>query len=375
MLTQLQKFPAPYYGGKRHAAPVIWQALGDVAHYAEPFCGSCAVLLERPHPCNRTYHSETVNDQDGLLVNALRAIQLHPQETAEAASGYVCEADLHARHLALLQWVNTVPLEQLMGNPHWCNPEKAGWWLWGLNAWIGGGWCSGVGPWQVDPQTGRIVKAGQPGTWRMRPYISDDGRGVHHAGTREPGVISVQPRAVEALASWQTQVAADYAATDGFHPMTMPELRRWLHFLSARLRHVRILNGDWRRLMTTGALKILQVRQGQGVTGVFLDPPYLLGERSDGIYCHDAAATRDLAAECRAWCLTHGADPDYRIVLAGFAGEGHEVLEAQGWRCVPWFTEGYLRGGMGEQQHRERLWCSPGCLGAVKPSAQLVMQW
>lgn len=64
-----RKAPFPWFGGKRQAAPVVWALLGDVAHYVEPFCGSLAVLLERPHPCNRTYYSETVNDADGLLVN------------------------------------------------------------------------------------------------------------------------------------------------------------------------------------------------------------------------------------------------------------------------------------------------------------------
>ncbi|HAM54754.1 MAG TPA: DNA methyltransferase, partial [Candidatus Rokubacteria bacterium] len=44
-MTDLLKFPAPYYGGKQHAAPAVWAALGDVEHFCEPFCGTCAVLL------------------------------------------------------------------------------------------------------------------------------------------------------------------------------------------------------------------------------------------------------------------------------------------------------------------------------------------
>ena len=443
MLTQLQKAPFPWYGGKRHAAPTVWRELGDVAHYCELFAGSCAVLLERPHPCNRPYFSETVNDDCGLLINALRAIQLYPQATAEAASWYVSECDVHARHLALLDWVNTQPLDLLMGNPHWCDPVMGGYYLYGLSAWIGSGWCSGKGPWQLDPTSGRIVKRGQPGVSRQLPHVSNDGqgvhrpqtrepgvsrklphvsndgqgvhrpqtrepgvsrqlphvsdngRGVHHAGTREPGVSrqlphvsnngrgvhrpqTREPGVMPATPSppglpdtWEAAVEADYAATEGFHPMTMPELRRWFAFLSARLRHVRLLHGDWTRLATTGALKTLMVRQKQGVCGIFIDPPYSRQERNPGLYRVDATAERDLATECRTWCLAHGDDPDYRIVLAGFAGEGHEELEAYGWRCVSWFTEGHLRGGMGEQQQRERLWASPGCLGAVKAVPQM----
>lgn len=54
----------------------------------------------------------------------------------------------------------------------------------------------------------------------------------------------------------------------------------------------------------------------------------------------------------------------WRIVLAGFDNEGGP----QGWRCVEWYTKGFLTGGYGnqnkagDQQHRERLWLSPACL-------------
>jgi D12 class N6 adenine-specific DNA methyltransferase len=431
MLTALQKFPAPYFGGKRDAAPLIWQMLGDCAHYVEAFGGTCAVLLERPHPCNRPYSSETVNDADGLLINALRAMAFHPQATAEAASWYVSEADVMARHLAILRFVADQPLERLMADPYWCDPVMGGWWLYGLCAWIGGGWCSGAGPWVVDPVAGRLVKratrtmAGatrqrphlsddgmgvhRPGTrepgvtrqlphlsnngmgvnhadtrelgvTRKLPHLSDDGRGVHRPGTREPGVTREAGQAPPQPDDWPAQVEADYAATGGFHPMTMPELRRWFAFLSARLRHVRIVHGAWERVVTTGALKTLVVRQGQGVVGVFMDPPYSSQERDAGLYRKDNAVGANVAADVRAWCLAQGGDPDLRIILAGYAGEGHEVLEAHGWTVRSWFKDGHLKGGMGQQrdggagahqQHRERLWCSPHCAGLEKNDAQM----
>lgn len=54
----LSKFPAPWFGGKRKAAPTVWALLGDVPHYVEPFAGTLAVLLERPHLCNRKQWDE-----------------------------------------------------------------------------------------------------------------------------------------------------------------------------------------------------------------------------------------------------------------------------------------------------------------------------
>jgi hypothetical protein len=371
-----------------------------VAHFVDPFCGSCAVLLERPHPCNRPYFSETVNDADGFLVNALRSMQWHPQATAEAASCVVSEADLHARHLALLRWEQEHDLEHLMGDYRWCDPEIAGLWLWGLCCWIGSGWCSGDGPWIVDTKSGRIVRrsdatagvrrnrpnlsnngmgvnhAGtyEPGVKRQRPHLTENGNGVHRPGTREPGVCRDTPPTTETCDDWRAMVGADYAATGGFHPMTMPELRRWLAYLSARLRHVRILNGDWRRAVTDGVLKTLDIRTDKGMAGVFFDPPYTSTERDPGLYRKDNKTGQNIAAAVRDWCLVHGDDPTLRIVLAGFTGEGHEVLEAHGWFVKKWFKDGHLKGGMGHehQQHRERLWCSPNCIRPVT-TAQLSM--
>lgn len=355
------KCPFPWFGGKRHAAPAVWAALGDVPHYVEPFAGSLAVLLQRPHLANRAYYSETVNDIDGLVVNAWRSIQLHPDATAEAASNIVAEADLHARHAALNRWRAETQLEHLMGDPAWCDPVMAGWWLWGQSIWIGSGWCSGRGPWVVD-ESGRLVKregkvAGQR---RKRPHLSDNGKGVNTQTLREPDTFTDAD-------------GEEYA----YHPVTMPKLREWFAFLSARLRHVRILNGDWRRSVTSAASKTLSVRPGNRPAGIFLDPPYAdTAGRDADLYSVDSL---DVAHAVRQWCLEHGADPEYRIVLAGFEGEHGSALEEAGWRCQEWFRAGFLAGGMGNlggtgnhQQARERLWLSPHCLRPEAVSVQVV---
>lgn len=381
VLTNLQKTPFPWFGGKSDAAPSVWTALGDVDHYVEPFAGSLAVLLRRPHPCNRSYFSETVNDLDGLLVNAWRSMQLSPDAMADAASWPVSEADMHARHLALVKWRNERQLEHLMGDPAFHDPVMAGWWCWGQACWIGSGWCDGGGGWIVGAD-GRITKAArepngigkrqlphlsndgqgvnrpqarEPGVSRQLPHLGDDGQGVNHAGAREPGV----------------EIDHEY------HPMTMPELTRWFRFLSARLRHVRILNGDWKRALTNGAAKTLPVRMG-GACGVFLDPPYAdTAKRQSNLYAHDSGT---VAHEVREWALAHGDDPQFRIVLAGYA---EEHVMPDGWREVEWFRKGFLKGGMGNQsegheshqQHKERLWMSPHCLAPelAKPAAQMAM--
>jgi hypothetical protein len=346
-----QKAPFPWFGGKSQAAPLVWELLGDVAHYVEPFFGSGAVLLNRPHPCNRPYHSETVCDADGFVVNAWRAIQYHPEEIARHASWPVTELDKYARQIAVLKWRTEQNWELLAGTPEWCDPKIAGWWLWSVCVQIGA--FNGEGPWTVDPASGRITKQNniKLGVSKSRPFLSDNGRGVNRPQLREPGVLSDLPN-------------------NEFHPLTMPELIRWFQWLSARLRHVRIVHGDWSRVCTTGAAWTIPVRQGKSPAGVFLDPPYSAeANRDNALYFTDSDT---IAQAVREWCKKWGDNPKYRIVLAGFDVE-HAELESQGWKVYEWFRPGYLRGGMGNvkrtqsaapggQQHRERLWASPHCL-------------
>jgi hypothetical protein len=377
-LTNLYKTPWPWFGGKSDAAPFAWEAMGDPDHYVEPFAGSLAVLLRRPHVANRAYHSETVNDLDGLLVNAWRAMQMSPDAMADAASWPVSEADMHARHLAILKWRADHELEHLMGDPTWHDPVMAGWWAWGQSCWIGSGWCSGTGPWVAD-ESGRITKRGGSGVNRKLPHINDDGHGVNHPQAREEGVNRQRPhlgndgQGVNRPQARSIGTAADY----GYHPMTMPELRRWFAFLSARLRHVRILNGDWRRAVTGGAAMTLPVRmQPDGAVGIFLDPPYAdTADRTDGLYAHDSLS---VAHDVREWAIGAAKNKKWRIVLAGFDGEHDELHERHGWRCIEWYRAGFLKGGMGNTagtdedgtvghvQHKERLWLSPGCLVTAK---------
>jgi DNA adenine methylase len=61
---------APWFGGKRTLAPTIVREIGPHSVYFEPFCGSMAVLLQKPQ-----VKQETVNDLHGDLINLARVIQ------------------------------------------------------------------------------------------------------------------------------------------------------------------------------------------------------------------------------------------------------------------------------------------------------------
>lgn len=133
-MSEVLRAPFSYFGGKRHAAARIWSAIGNVAHYVEPFCGSAAVLLARPS----TPHRETINDADGMVSNFWRAAKFKPAEVAGHASWPCNEVDLHARHAWLIGQRESLT-ENLIADPEWCDPRIAGWWAWGSRAWIGTG--------------------------------------------------------------------------------------------------------------------------------------------------------------------------------------------------------------------------------------------
>ena len=362
MTFDATKAPFPWNGGKSRAASAVWAALGDVAHYVEPFAGSLAVLLGRPHEANRPYYSETVGDADALIANAWRAVRDHPDEVATHASWPVSEVDLHARHCRLIQWRDDREVDHLCGDPDWSDSEIAGWWLWGVASWIGTGFCSSNhGPWWPDDD-GHLVKGAGRGVKRQRPNINNNGMGVNAPQLRERGVwrqlphISNDGRCVNSAGLRERQ-QIEFGDV-------MPKLVEWMRLLSARMRHVRIVAGDWKRICTRGAVETLSVRTG-GLAGIFLDPPYSTDVRGADLYGVDDGT---VAKDVLEWCVAH-TDRPWRIVLAGYADEEHAGrLLPLGWREVSWTgNEGLIGSGQQKDRDRraqERLWCSPACEGA-----------
>src|SRR3972149_775409 len=134
------KAPFVWFGGKSKVADIVWRRFGNVPNYVEGFFGSGAVLLGRPHEPG----IETVNDIDGFVCNAWRSIQHDPGETARWADNPVFENDLHARHSWLKERRQEL-VSRLEGDPDYYDAQIAGWWLWGISVWIGGGFCGDSG--------------------------------------------------------------------------------------------------------------------------------------------------------------------------------------------------------------------------------------
>ena len=328
--------PFPYFGGKASVADMVWQALGDVPSYIEPFAGSAAVLLARPN--DHAPVRETINDADGFVSNFWRAISRDPDAVAHHADYPVCERDLEARHY----WLITEGAKRIAGltaDPDAFDAQVAGWWVWGACAWIGSGWCSGTGPWVV----------GEDGGWRKLPHLGDAGRGINrklpHLGDAGRGINRQLPHLGDAGRG--------------------ESIRAWFCSLADRLRRVVVCSGDWKRLVNSETVMGHNL-SGSKIVGIFLDPPYG-ATRTANLYRVDSA---DVAADVAAWCLDNGADRRKRIVLAGYAADANEALQAAGWheredikkRNGAGYGNQTGADGNGKNRQRERLWLSPGCL-------------
>ena len=303
-------------------------------NYVEPFAGSLAVLLARPDDRWLT-GAETVNDVDCYLENFWRAVRADPDAVAEEADRPVNETDLLATHIWLVN-AGRERIEKLESDPDYYDVKVAARWVVGINSWIGSGWCKGDGPWcVVDGAVRQLPHLGSAGRGvnRQLPHLGDAGQGVNrkrpHLGNRgndKPG----QEEDVTAL-------------TDYFRA------------LSTRLRRVRVCCGDWRRVLTDGAMAY-----GDTV-GIFLDPPYLGDVRAADLYrCDD----HTISHEVREWALAQ-TDPRLRIVLAGYAPE-HEAKMPPTWRMHAYKANAAYQNsnstrGNADNRKLERLWFSPSC--------------
>ncbi|MCO5189368.1 MAG: RsmD family RNA methyltransferase [Anaerolineae bacterium] len=292
-------------------------------------------------------HTDLQNDSDGFISNFWRCLALgHADTVARYADWPVNENDLHARHYWLVQQAADLQA-QLEGDPDYCDPKIAGWWVWGICAYIGSGWCSGRGPWHaVDMPDGtrRLMKVGNAGQGinRQLPHLGNAGRGINR----------------------QRPQLGNGGSGQGILAHSI-DVYEYMCQLANRLRRVRVASGDWSRVCGRA------VTYNHGLTGVFLDPPYAAeADRADDLYRKDC---KRIAHDARKWCLENGNNPLMRIILCGYEEEHAAPLAAAGWRMIAWDAgAGYSAQrhdteNVGVNGKRERLWLSPHCLPLDRP--------
>lgn len=292
------KPPFPYFGGKRLIAPRVWEKLGNVSNYVEPFGGSLAVLLANPTPAKM----ETVNDIDCYISNFWRAVTAEPEKVAQFAEYPVNEADLHARH----KWLVSSSTEEfrikMHSDPDYYDVKIAGWWVWGQCASVGNNWLSTKG-----------LKA--------LPLLSSAGGGIQ---------------------------GLTYKILEEFNK------------LKVRLARVRVACGDWKRVITPSVTHNNTGIGPKDVTGVFLDPPYDHDVR-DKVYKEDNNVFKEVVDWAiangdnpRMRIVLCGYDGDHNIPATWEkcnwkANGGYSSL-----------TTSNTRGK--QNRLAETIWCSPHCL-------------
>jgi len=366
--------PFPWFGGKSRVAGLIWERLGDVGHYVEPFFGAGATLLARPHAPNL----ETANDRDGFVCNVFRALQHDPAGVLAWCQSLQHECDLHARHAWLVEHRDSLT-SRLEGDPEYYDVRIAGWWLWGISLWIGSGWCAGTGSWVRAAQedgSWQLVKqaeGGDRGINRQRLHMSDGGQGVDrrllHMSNGGRGINRQRLHMSNGGQGVNRQLLHVGDGGQGINRKRLhmegggqgvlrsgETLEDYIWRLHRRLSRVRFACGDWLRIVTPAVLSAATM------TGIMLDPPYSHIERDADLYAVD----EDISAQVRDWAIANGDDPRLRIALCGYDGE-HAMPES--WETVSWHTPGGLsRSGTQAyaNRQRERLWFSPHCLTPTK---------
>lgn len=258
----------------------------------------------------------------------------------------------------------------MMSEPDYYDAKIAGWWVWGLSAWIGSGWCDAEQYERNKNKRPNLAQGGGRGVSRQVPYIKDGGRGVHrHSLTRNgqarPNLRPAQgvhgvPQQIPALSGRPGRGIGDQERVG--------DIAAYMLALSERLRRVRVACGDWQRIL--GPSPTYKI----GMTAVFLDPPYNADAgRNAGLYATDSMT---VSTAVRQWCLEEIDDgagfigprylhPKLRIALCGYEDEHGDHMPPD-WECVAWSTNGgyanQRKAGDNENRHEERIWFSPNCI-------------
>ena len=280
-------------------------------------------MLARPYEPR----TETVNDIDAYLSNFWRAVQHDPDAVAHYADWPVNEADLHARHLWLVNQSDF--RERMMTEPEYYDSKIAGWWVWGISAWIGSGWCDTA-------------------------YLPLTRNGHSRPNLRPAQGVEGLPQQIPHLNGNSGAAGAGIHAT-AFERKT-GGIYDYMQALQNRLRRVRVVCGDWQRV--TGKSVTWKI----GTTAVFLDPPYNAdAKRADGLYAND---DMEISTAVREWALSQGDNPKMRIALCGYEDE-HGPYMPDDWECIAWKANGGYSNQSGtgnDNAAKERIWFSPHCL-------------
>ena len=407
--------PFPFFGGKSRLATQIWAKLGNPTVYVEPFAGSLACLLARPDGAGQR---EIVCDLDGGISNFWRAVTADPDLVAYWADFPTFHADLTARHKWLRAWFAEHSAE-LSNDPHFYCAKVAGWWVWGISLWIGGGWCNAVSerkdglPNDKIPMTpnrdthmGVAAHLGKDKplfdaqrVWDVRPAVTsangvsaqvqrahpDKVPHVHHKGGGQ-GVSAQRlntpdKRPYAGVTGGGQGVSAQRLTVPDKRPVisnqtggnaityqaaTRPDLVSWFRAIQERLKGVIVLNRSWESALTPTLLMHTPTAPKPPV-GILLDPPYLTVDRQSELYGSDAdGSSSDVATAAYAWAIANG--DRFRIAYCCHEGD---FPVPDGWTFIT-ASFGGVKDAERRASRQDMVMFSPLCV-PDEPDPQMTM--
>lgn len=293
--------PFSYAGNKLSVVDTVWKLVGaDVGGFFEPFAGSACVSIWRPE---RFTGYLFVNDKDGYVVNALRFLRDCPEDWVRFRRLHPsATVDLNAFARFIYGHDGQQLVKELNNDPEYCDPLVACRWLYVA--------CN-------------------------RLFFNNE---------------------FEAMSRYNNTVANNRNGPYKKELTTEQKQLEDVTMIANRLRDALISCQDWQK-------SVSPVRTGSVTTvGVFFDPPYQsnpdrLRVRDDyGITPEDSLQLNEDVAK---WCLQHGNDPKYRVVLAGY--DNHYDLEKEGWTLITWSDDVRAQYNTNKWALKEKLWASPYC--------------
>ena len=367
------KAPYVYYGGKGNWAKDVWQRFGKPDVYLEPFFSEVVLFYT---PILILQVEKLFTKQTGYICNFLRAIQNDYEEVAWWADYPTVHQDLTARHKWLVKW-GAEHGERLSEDPEWYDVKSAGWWCWGINLYVGSGWCmnetlvNGLPAMSSTPSGGRGISKQRTnlpsdkiplvtgvGTNKLRvnvePQVSDkrphvtSGQGVSKQRVNIPTSDSI-PHVRGGQGTNKQRTILDASSERG------ERLLPWFRALHDRLQKVIVINRAWNyNSFSPTQLSDVKSDTKKRNRCIFLDPPYPMKQRISNVYASDIEGTSDdVAVQAYNWSINHG--HKYRIAYCSHEGdfpvpEGWEVLHKE------------LRGVKRADKARDQIMFSPTCL-------------
>lgn len=302
-----------WFGNKRKIRATIWHYLGEVGTLIEPFAGTATITINRPNTCKRVY----LNDYDCHIANVLRSVIYKHDEMRQWVYHPRIELDMHMVHDYLITSKPSLR-ELLMTGLEACDPKMAGWWVWGCNNWLGGGWCSDA----------CLCKTHF--TKRMKPIHSDK---LTETTRRK---LDHHDMLTETWRQKPSKVQSDDIIDSVYQS----------------LRPCRVLYGDFERVLCKPYF--------DGLTGVVLDPPYQNTEASYSTDCNE----NETFTRAYNWFMDNRLS-DQRIIFCCQKSDLKDRPLPGDIRVHQWSrTSGYAKDK--EIRHQELLLLNHACRPAIR---------